>query len=229
MSEEAPSPAQQLWTKVDQYLSAAMVPPVASIEQALADAEAAGLPPINIEANQGRFLELLVRMSGARRVLEIGTLGGYSTLWMARGLGEGGRLVTLEIEKVCADVAQANFQRAGAQEKILLRLGPALDSLQNMIAEGEAPFDFIFLDADKENYPNYLPLILQLSQAGTVLVADNVVRGGQVLDASSTEANVLGTRRFNQMLGENPRLDATALQVVGAKGHDGLALALVTS
>lgn len=219
--------SQELWTKVDEYLSDTIVPQDEVMQQALASAEAAGLPPINIEANQGRFLELLARMSGAKRILEVGTLGGYSTLWMARALPKDGRLVTLELEQACADVAQANFARAGVAAQIDLRLGPALDSLRQMIQAGEEAFDFLFLDADKENYPNYLPLLLELSHPGTVLVADNVVRAGQVLDASSQEANVLGTRRFNQMLGEDPRLDATALQVVGAKGHDGFALAIV--
>jgi len=218
---------QELWSAVDAYLSDTVVPPDPMMDAALAASQAAGLPAINIEANQGRFLELLVRMCGAKRVLELGTLGGYSTIWMARGLPQDGSLLTLELEERCAAVAEANFVAAGMESRITLRLGPALDSLAALTAEGVAPFDFVFFDADKLNYPNYLEAVLPLTRPGTVLVADNVVRAGRVLNADSNEPNIVGTRRFNQLLGSHPRLSATVLQVVGSKGHDGLAFAIV--
>jgi predicted O-methyltransferase YrrM len=223
----ADSDPQELYTAVDAWLSTAMVPADPVMEQVLAAADEAGLPPINIEANQGRFLELLARLRGANRILELGTLGGYSTIWLARGVADGGTVVTLENEPACAAVAEANFALAGVADRVDLRLAPALDSLAAMKEAGEEPFDLVFLDADKENYPHYLEGALALSRPGTLLVADNVVRGGRILDEATEDPSVQGSRRFNRMLGEEPRLLATALQVVGAKGHDGLALALV--
>ncbi len=227
-----PKALQERWTAVDTYIDDLLFPPDDALTSALASSVAAGLPPINVTASQGQFLCLMAQMSGARKILEIGTLGGYSTLWLARALPADGRLITLESDAKHATVARASFAKAGVSEKIELRLGSALDTLPQLIAEGSDPFDFIFLDANKENYPDYLMLVLQLSRPGTILVADNVVRDGEVILSNSADPRIQGARRFNQMLAElaqtaEPRLSATILQTVGSKGYDGFALARV--
>jgi predicted O-methyltransferase YrrM len=197
------------------------------LDAVLAASSAAGLPEINVAPNQGKLLQLLAQSHGARSILEIGTLGGYSTIWLARALPADGKLVTLEFEPKHAEVARANFARAGLGGKIELRLGKASDHLAQLVAEGRGPFDFIFIDADKESYPDYLAWALKLSRRGTLIIADNVVRKGEVADASSEDPRVQGARRFNELLAAEPRVSATILQTVGSKGYDGFALALV--
>jgi predicted O-methyltransferase YrrM len=217
-----------LWDSVDAHLVATLLEPDPVLDAALADSSSAGLPEIHVAPNQGKLLSLLVRIKGARRVLEVGTLGGYSTIWLARGLPADGRLVSLELEEHNASVARANLDRAGLGDRVEVRVGPAADTLAAMVAADEEPFDLVFLDADKGGYPTYLARALELSRPGTVIVADNVVRGGAVADASTTDPNALGVRRFLADAGDDPRLDGTAVQTVGSKGHDGFALLVVT-
>jgi len=219
--------AQELWTAVDEYICERLLPPDPVLDAALAASEAAGLPPIAVTANQGKLLELLTRIHGARRVLELGTLGGYSTIWLARGLPAGGRLVTLELDPGYAAVANENIARAGLSSVTDLRVGPALETLATMHAGDEEPFDLIFIDADKQNYQGYLDWSLKLSRPGTVLIGDNVVRAGGILDPSSEDGVIQGVRRFYDLLADEPRVDATAIQTVGGKGHDGFALGIV--
>ena len=188
---------------------------------------AAGLPSIDLSAPQGKLLHLLARMAGARNVLEIGTLGGYSTIWLARALPEGGRLVTLEANERHAAVARQNIVRAGLAGKVDVRTGAALDTLPKIEAEGLGPFDFVFIDADKANNTNYLSWALRLSRPGTVIIVDNVVRSGAIADPDSRDSAVIGSRKTFEMMAREPRLEATAIQTVGAKGWDGFALAIV--
>ncbi|MGH8256662.1 MAG: O-methyltransferase, partial [Steroidobacteraceae bacterium] len=190
---------------------------------------AANIPPIQISPTQGKFLMVLARAVGARRILEIGTLGGYSTIWLARALPAGGRLISCEIKPSYAEVARANLQRAGVAEVAEIRVGRASDTLAKLIAEHAAPFDLVFIDADKSGYPDYLTASLKLSRPGTVIVADNVVRDGRVADPGNADPDIRGLRRYIEMVGAEPRLSATALQTVGEKGYDGFALALVGS
>jgi predicted O-methyltransferase YrrM len=213
------------WADVDRYLAECLLPRDDALEAALAANAAAGLPSIDVSPLQGQFLYLLARMTGARRILEIGTLGGYSTICMARAVGEGGRVITLEAVPEHADVARRNIARAGLADVVHLRLGLALDILPTLA--GEAPFDLIFIDADKPSNPDYLTWALRLSRIGTVIVGDNVVREGEVADERSTDPGVRGVQRYLKMIGENPRLSGTALQTVGSKGWDGLAITLV--
>lgn len=220
---------QAVWTKVDRYFADLLAPSDDKLDAALKANEQAGLPAIDITTLQGKFLEFLVRVSGARRILEIGTLGGYSTLWLARALPEGGRVVTLELDPHHARVARGNLRNAGVEELVDLRMGPAIDSLAAMVKGGAEPFDLIFIDADKQGYPQYLEWALKLSRVGTVVVADNVVREGKVIDAKSDDENVQGVRRFMELLAAEPRLSATVLQTVGVKGYDGFALAVVVA
>lgn len=187
------------------------------------------MPPIAVTANQGKLLELLVRIHGARRVLELGTLGGYSTIWLARGLPNGGRVVTLELNPDYAAVATANIARSGLADVVDLRVGPALQTLAAMQAAGDEAFDLIFIDADKQNYPGYLEWSLKLSRPGTVLIGDNVVRSGGIVDPENEDGVIEGVRRFYELLAAEPQVDATAVQTVGDKGHDGFALGIVTS
>jgi predicted O-methyltransferase YrrM len=215
------------WTAVDQYVAGLFEPPDAGLEAALADSQAAGLPPINVTANQGRMLHLIARAMGARRILEIGTLGGYSTIFLARALPPDGRVVTLEAEPRHAEVARANFARAGLSDVIDLRLGPALETLPRLVESGAGPFDVMFIDAHKPEYPDYLTWALKLARPGTLIIADNIVRNGAVADAASTDANVQGVRRFNAQLAAEPRVSATIVQTVGSKGYDGFAMAVV--
>jgi predicted O-methyltransferase YrrM len=216
-----------LWTRVDDYLSRTLVPDDAVLAAALADSDAAGLPAIQVTPNQGRFLQLLARALGAGAILELGTLGGYSTLWLARGLAPGGRLVTLEAEPRHAAVARASFARAGLSDVISIRVGHALDTLPKLVAEGAGPFDLVFIDADKPSLPDYFQWSLRLARPGTVIVVDNVVRDGEVADDGSADPSVQGVRRMNALIAAEPRVSATTLQTVGSKGYDGFAFVLV--
>jgi predicted O-methyltransferase YrrM len=217
------------WTAVDSFLNATLLPDDPALTAALAANAAAGLPTIDVAPNQGKLLYLLARAQGARRILEVGTLGGYSTIWLARTLPAGGRLISLELDAHHAATARANLAYAGLADLVEIRVGPAAGSLAQLIAEHASPFDFIFIDADKPGYPQYLELALQLSRPGTVLIGDNVIRDGEVANPSSTDDRVQGVRRFLQMLGSNPRLSATAIQTVGSKGYDGFAMAVIIS
>ena len=212
------------WAEVDDYLNGALLAPDPVLDDALADSAAAGLPSIAVAPNQGKLLNLLARLAGARTILEIGTLGGYSTIWLARALPPGGKLVTCEYDPKHAEVAKANLARAGFGEDVVdIRVGAALDTLPTL----DGPFDFVFVDADKSNLANYVRAALDLARPGTTIVVDNVVRQGRVTDSASTDPNVRGAREMFDVLAAEPRLDATAVQTVGAKGHDGFALALV--
>jgi len=219
--------SEPLWDRVDAYLTGTFVPHEEAFAAALADSEKAGLPTIQVSPPQGRLLELLARALRARLILEIGTLGGYSTLWLARGLAPGGRIVTLEVDPKHADVARRNFERAGRSGAIELRLGAALETLPRMVEERAGPFDLVFVDADKPSLPDYFSWSLKLSRPGTLIVIDNVVREGDVVDATSADASVQGVRRMNERIAAEPRVTATTLQTVGGKGYDGLAFVLV--
>lgn len=218
---------EKTWTAVDSYITDLFGASDPALEAALRDSAAAGLPEIAVSPAQGQLLHLLARAHGARRILEIGTLGGYSTIWLARALPPDGTLLTLEADPRHAEVARANITRAGLADRVTVRVGRAQDTLPVLAAAATEPFDLIFLDADKESYTAYLTWSLKLSRPGTLIIADNVVRGGRVLDAGSDDANVQGARRFNELLAANPRLTATIVQIVGSKGYDGMAIALV--
>jgi predicted O-methyltransferase YrrM len=220
---------QQLWTAVDEYFNSALIPTDPALEGALALSDAEGLPSIAVAPNQGRLLNLIARVHGARRILEVGTLGGYSAIWLARALPEGGRLITLELDPHHAEVARANLQTAGLGDRVQVRVGPAADSLAALAGEGPEPFDLVFIDADKPSNADYLQWALKLSRPGTVIVVDNVVRGGAVIEAHSSDAGVQGVRRLVDVIAAEPRLTATAVQTTGTKGYDGLLVALVTS
>jgi predicted O-methyltransferase YrrM len=215
------------WTAVDQYITDLLVPSDPTLEAALQDSEKAGLPSIQVTANQGKLLWMLARVQGARSILEIGTLGGYSTIWLARALPRGGRLVTLEIDPKHAEVARRNVARAGLAEVVELIQGRALDTLPRMEAEGRGPFDLIFIDADKPALPDYFTWSLKLSRTGSVIIVDNVVRDGAVTDPASTDPNVQGVRRMNQLIAAERHVSATTIQTVGSKGYDGFTVALV--
>lgn len=221
------SEGAELWKEVDRYLVDQLIPSDPILDEAMAANAAADLPAIDVAPNQGKLLHLLARISGARKILEIGTLGGYSTIWLARALADGGRLITLEAEAKHAEVARSNIARAGLDRVVTVRLGAALDTLPQLAQEGEGPFDLIFIDADKQNIPGYLTWALKLSRKGTLLIVDNVIRDGEVIDPASPDDRVQGVRRFFDMLKTEPRLQATALQTVGSKGYDGFALAIV--
>jgi predicted O-methyltransferase YrrM len=225
MSQESSS--QALWTAVDRYIDESLIPSDPILEDSLRANAEAHLPSIDVAPNQGKLLHLLARIQGSRRILEIGTLGGYSTIWLARALPPDGRLVTLEVDPKHASVATANIQHAGLASKVELRLGPALESLSQLHTEAAPPFDFIFIDADKPNNPAYLEWSLRLSRPGTVIVCDNVVREGGIIDPDSTDPMIQGTRHLFELLTANPRIDATCLQTVGSKGHDGFILGVV--
>jgi predicted O-methyltransferase YrrM len=218
---------QKLWTAVDRYLADRLIPPDPVLEDVLRANAAAGLPAQDVAPNQGKLLYLLALISGGKKFLEIGTLGGYSTIWLARALPPGGKLVTLERSEKHAAIATANIARAGLGHAIEIRVGEALESLSRLHAEGAGPFDFIFIDADKVNNPGYLEWSLRLSGPGTAIVGDNVVRGGTVADPNDPTPHVRGVRRFFEMLASEPTIEATAVQTVGSKGHDGFALAVV--
>jgi predicted O-methyltransferase YrrM len=220
---------QEQWSAVDRYFSNLLVRPDAALDATLKSSVAAGLPPYHVSASQGKLLMLLALLRGARSILEIGTLGGYSTIWLARGLPKDGRLITLEADPAHADVARGNIRAAGLASVVEVIVGRALDTLPRLAGENRGPFDLIFIDADKPANPDYLAWAIRLSRRGTLIIADNVVRGGAVLDANSTDANVQGTRRFNELLAADTRVTATAIQTVGSKGYDGFILALVTA
>lgn len=221
--------SDERWNAVDEYYAGVLGANDPAMDDLLKASEAAGLPSIQVSPLQGRMLMLLVQMAGARRILEIGTLGGYSTIWLARGLPAGGEVVTLEAEPLHAETAKANIERAGFAHTVEIKLGPAAETLAAMAKDGVRPFDFIFIDADKPGYPAYLDLAMKLSWPGTVIVADNMVRQGAVADAASDDANVKAVRAFNDKLAGDKRLTATAIQTVGAKGYDGFVLARVSS
>jgi predicted O-methyltransferase YrrM len=218
---------QKTWTAVDNYVSETLVPPDKVLDAVLQASADGGLPEIAVAPNQGKLLMLLAQSINARTILEIGTLGGYSTIWLARALPKGGGVVTLEAMPRHADVASANFKRARLSAMIDLRLGKALDLLPRLAAEKRKPFDFVFIDADKENIPDYFKWSLKLTRPGSLIVVDNVVRGGKVIDAASKDHNVRGVRRFNEMLSKEKRVSATTIQTVGVKGYDGFTLARV--
>lgn len=220
---------QDQWTEVDRYITAHLVPADAALDAALQANTAAGLPSIDVAPNQGKLLHVLALARGARRILEIGTLGGYSTIWMARALPPVGRLITLEFEPKHAAVAQSNVDRAGLASIVQIRIGPAMDSLAQLVKEGAAPFDLIFIDADKKNIPGYLGWALKLARAGTVILTDNVVREGKILDPVSADPDVQGVRAMFDLMAKEPRLSATVIQTVGSKGYDGFAMAVVVS
>ncbi|MFL5524186.1 MAG: O-methyltransferase [Gemmatimonadaceae bacterium] len=215
------------WSEVDRYFSDSLLPNDQILDDALEATAAAGLPAIAVSPNQGKLLQILAQIIGARSILEIGTLGGYSTIWMARGLKSGGKVVTLEIDEKHADVARSNFVRAGLKDVIELVVGNALETLPRLAAERRGPFDFIFIDADKQSIPTYFEWALKLSRRGTVIVVDNVVREGAVTDPQSTDASVQGVRRFVEQLAADTRLSGTAIQTVGVKGYDGFAIVRV--
>ena len=218
-----PSADAAQWAAVDDYFSSLLAPSDDHLRAALAENEASGLPPQDVSAPQAKMLALLARMVGARRILELGTLGGYSTIWLARCLPRGGKVVTIELNGKHAEVARRNIDRAGLSDVIDLHVGAALDVLPTLTG----PFDMIFIDADKPNNPHYIRMALELSRPGTVIVGDNVVRGGAVVDPASEDTSVKGVRAFLEIIADEPRLDATALQTVGEKGWDGFLLAIV--
>ena len=222
------TPNQEVWTAVDNYLCKALLSPDAALAAALQDSVAAGLPPIQVSPCQGKLLHLLAKIHGARTILEMGTLGGYSTIWLARALPSGGRLITLELNPQYAKVALANIERANLSQVVDLRIGPALKLLPALAAEGKGPFDFVFIDADKPNTPDYFQWALKLSRLGTMIIVDNVIRNGAVVDEGSADPNVAGMRRFIELLGKESRVTATTIQTIGSKGYDGFALAVVT-
>ena len=220
---------QENWDAVDRYFNDQLVSADPALGAALQASDAAGLPQINVSPSQGKFLHLLAQAMGARSILEIGTLGGYSTIWMARALPRDGRLISLEADAKHAEVARANVAHAGLADVVEIRLGRALDTLPQLAAENLGPFDLIFIDADKPGYPDYLVWALKLSRRGTLIIADNVVRNGAVADAASNDRSVQGVRRFIELLAAEQRVSATAIQTVGSKGYDGFAIALVTA
>ena len=220
---------KELWTAVDQYTTDRLLAPDPALDAALTASEAAGLPSISVSPSQGKMLMLLPQLAGASRILEIGTLGGYSSIWLARALKPGGRLVTLEANPKHARVAGANIAHAGFASVVEVRLGDAHAGIEQLVAEGAAPFDLIFIDADKSGIPHYLEWSLKLAHRGTLIIVDNVIRNGALIDAKSEDANVKGARRLHEMLAAEPRLSATTIQTVGSKGYDGFTLALVTT
>jgi predicted O-methyltransferase YrrM len=216
---------QQTWTAVDEYVTDLLSPHDEALEQAIVGAVDAGLPAIQVSPPQGKLLALLARSIGARTVLEFGTLGGYSTIWLGRALPDGGRVITLEAEPSYAEVARANLERAGLAEKVEVRVGPALESLPAL--ENTGPFDLVFIDADKASTPAYFAWSLERTRPGGLIVADNVVRGGALVDESDTDPAIAAQRQFHEMLAAEPRVEATTIQTVGGKGYDGFAIALV--
>lgn len=224
-------PTPDVWRRVDTYLTDTLVGHDPNLEQAVADQNAAGLPPIEVAPVNGKLLHLLARMTGAKRVLEIGTLGAYSTIWLARGIPDDGRVVTIEAEPRIADIARANLERAGVGQKVEIRLGRGADVLPTLaeaiLGGSTAPFDLVFIDADKESNTVYLDWAARLGRPGTVVVVDNTVRGGEVANPATESSQIIGVQRGLEMLGRDPRFDATAIQTLDAKGYDGIAIALV--
>jgi predicted O-methyltransferase YrrM len=219
--------AQDQWSQIDAYLVSSLLPADAVLGETLRANAKAGLPAIDVSPNQGRLLQLIAQIQGARSILEIGTLGGYSTIWLARALPPGGRLITLESNPKHAEVARDNLARAGFADVVEVRVGAALDSLPRLAEEGRPPFDFVFIDADKANNPSYFAWAVRLTRPGSVIIVDNVVRSGGVLDAKSQDAAIQGTRRLFEAAAAEGRVQATAIQTVGSKGHDGFLMARV--
>ena len=218
---------RETWTAVDDYVSGLLVPGDEALEAALADAAAAGLPQIQVSPPQGKLLALLARTIGARTILEFGTLGGYSTIWLARALPEGGRLISLEADSAFAEVARASLERAGVGELVEVRVGAALETLPELEVEGAGPFDLVFIDADKVNTPAYFSWSLDRTRPGGLIVADNVIRDGALVDEANDDPAIVAQRRFHEMLAAEPRVEATTIQTVGGKGYDGFTIALV--
>lgn len=217
------------WEQVDQYIEERLIAKDEILEQVLAANGRAGLPPFDVSPSQGKLLNIFAQMQGAARILEIGTLGGYSTIWLARALPHNGQIITLEVDPHHAEVAQANLTLAGVAGQVELRVGDALEQLALMEQEQTASFDLIFIDADKPNNPNYLQWALRFSHPGTVIIGDNVIREGEVINESSDDPRVIGVRRFYDLLAEEPRITATAIQTVGSKGYDGFVIGIVNS
>jgi predicted O-methyltransferase YrrM len=218
---------QEKWTAVESYICEKLVPSDPALNAALESSHAAGLPPINVSPNFGKLLHLLAQSLNARNILEIGTLGAYSTIWLARALPAGGRLITLEFDPKHAEIASTNIARAGLSNVVEIRLGKAIESLPKIAAENLAPFDLIFIDADKPSNADYFTWALKLSRPGSLIIVDNVVRDGNVIDPDSADTSVQGVRRLNDLLAQEPRITVTAMQTVGSKGYDGFAIALV--
>ncbi|MDY0882724.1 O-methyltransferase [Dongia soli] len=218
---------QDLFNKVDHYIDSLFVPDDSILTDVLDSTRNADMPQIQVSASQGKFLYLLAKLINAKRILELGTLAGYSSIWMARALSAEGRLLTLEYSEKHAKVARSNLQRAGLEDRVEVMVGPALETLPQLAARGEAPFDMVFIDADKNNYPAYLDLVVKLTRPGGLVLADNVVRAGSVLAPDKGDTAAEGARLFNEKLANHPRLEAVVLQLVGEKGHDGLAIARV--
>ena len=221
--------SESTWKAVDDYFNGELIPADPVLDAAVRHSASEGLPDIAVAPNQGRLLNLIARIRGARRILEVGTLGGYSTTWLARALPQDGVLISLELDPHHAEVARANLKSAGLSDKVQVRIGRAVESLASLAEERPEPFDMVFIDADKASNAEYLERALSMSRPGTVIVVDNVVRGGAVIDAASSDAGTKGTRRLIDTIAAEPRLDATAIQTVGVKGYDGLLFALVTS
>jgi predicted O-methyltransferase YrrM len=218
---------QNTWAAVDRYVGDVLFPPDPALDAALRTNDAAGLPAISVSPPQGRLLQMFARMVGARRILEIGTLGGYSTIWLGRALPDDGRLVSIEVDAGRAELARANIARAGLDDVVEVRLGRALDVLPDLEGDGIGPVDLVFIDADKESCAEYFAWAVKLSRSGSVIIVDNVVRDGAVSDASTTDTRVLGVRRLNEAMAAEPRVMATVIQTVGSKGYDGFAIARV--
>ncbi len=219
--------SNQQWTAVDDYMTGLLITPDPALEAALHASAEAGLPSIQVAPNQGKLLAILAQAIGARRILEIGTLGAYSTIWMAKALPEGGSLITLEADPKHAEVSRGNLARAGLGERVELRLGPALDTLPRLATEAREPFDLVFIDADKQNITAYFEWALKLTRRGSLIIVDNVVRGGAVADQNADDTSVQGVQRFFEAVASDPRVSVTAIQTVGSKGYDGLAIAVV--
>jgi predicted O-methyltransferase YrrM len=220
---------EDVWTKAEQYIAEQLLGEDEVLDTVLAAAEAAGMPPIQVSPTHGKLLMLLAQMHGAKRILEIGTLAGYSTIWLARALPADGKLITLEFEPKHAAVARGNIAKAGLSDKVEVRVGSALDTLPLLASEGAGLFDFVFIDANKNGYADYLGWALKLTRRGSVIIADNAVQQGRIADAACDDTNVQGIRRFIEMLGAEPRVSATIIQTVGSQGYDGMAIGLVTS
>lgn len=218
---------QEQWTAVDNYIADCIIPPDPVLEAALKAATAAQLPPIGVSPAQGKMLFILAQLIGAKNILELGTLAGYSTIWLARALGSGGRLVTLEADPKHAEVAQSNFARAGLEDRIEIRLGKALETLPKLAGEKRPPFDLVFIDADKRNIPEYFQWSIKLSRPGSAILVDNVVRDGALIDAANSDPDIQGVRRLHEMLAGEKNVVATTIQTVGCKGYDGFTLARV--
>lgn len=221
--------SRELWTSVDDYVTELFVPPDKALASALKASRAAGLPGIQVTPSEGKLLFMLAKMNHARNILEIGTLGGYSAIWLGRALPKGGKLITLEFDAKHADVARKNIERAGLSKVVEIRLGKAMDTLPRLAKEKAGPFDLFFIDADKPNNTNYFNWALKLSRPGSLIIVDNVVRSGAVIDPKSKDESVQGVRKFNKAMAAEPRVMAVEIQTVGSKGYDGMAFALVTS